>query len=125
MSKFVIEEIFMPNQDTFAIVLKNTGEAVGCVGLVPEGDEHFPAEEREREAGYWIGAPLWNKGLTTEALNALIAFYKEKGYPDSLLITTDSRNTASQRVAVKCGFHFIKDYINDGIPSKAYRLLLR
>ena len=40
MSHEVIEKIFIPNRDSFAMVLKTTGEPIGCIGLVPEGEEH-------------------------------------------------------------------------------------
>lgn len=124
MSRRVIEDFFMPNPHNFAVVLKDTDEVVGCIGLVPSGDEHFPPADHEREVGYWIGYPYWNKGLTTEALECLIAYCRETLMLKSLLLTTDSRNIASQRVAEKCRFQFVADYERDGISGKSYRLML-
>lgn len=124
MSREVIKTVFAPNPHTFAMVLRETDEAVGCIGLVPEGAEHFATAASEREVGYWIGHPYWGHGLTTEALEALIAYARDTLRLSSLLITTDSRNRASQRVAEKCGFEFVDDYIFDGIASRAYRLRL-
>lgn len=121
MSLYVIKEIFMPNPHSFAMVLKESGEPAGCIGLVPEGTEHFTPQSGEREVGYWIGHPLWGMGLTTEALVAFIAYCRDSLGLKSLLITTDAANIASQRVAAKCGFKFICDYDCDGIASKAYR----
>ena len=43
------------------MVPKDTGEPIGCTGLVPEGAEHYPLMEAELEAGYWIGRPYWNQ----------------------------------------------------------------
>lgn len=43
---------------------------------------------------------------------------------DSLQITTDQRNVASQRVAEKCGFLQVGSYVFDGIEINAYRLAL-
>ena len=71
MSREVIEKFFMPNPHNFAIVLAERGEAIGCIGLVPAGDEHHETSCSEREIGYWIGHPYWNMGLVTEALKAL------------------------------------------------------
>lgn len=122
MSRKVIEEFFLPNPDNLAITLKSTGEPIGCIGLVPSGEEHFKTADEEREVGYWIGYPYWNKGLTTEALKGLIEYYRDCKGVNSLLLTTDNRNIASQRVAEKCGFQFISDYEYDGISSKSYRL---
>lgn len=124
MSKWVINNIFIPNEDTYAIVLKETHEAIGCIGLVPGGDEHYHAENGEREIGYWIGLPFWNKGLTSEALVALMNHWSNYGTIRSLLITTDDNNLASQRVAYKCGFKLIDRYQYNGIPSSVYRAQL-
>lgn len=124
MSRMVIEEVFIPNEFAFAMVLKETREAIGCVGLVPSGDEHFGPADGEREVGYWVGYPYWNKGLTTEALEGFIAYCREYIGLKSLLLTVDGRNIASQRVAEKCGFQFVKNYDYDGVGSKSYRLKL-
>ena len=124
MSREVIEEVFMPNPHCFAIVLKESGEPVGCIGLVPIGGEHRETICSEREVGYWIGYPLWNRGLTTEALNGFIGYCRDNLNLSSLLITADSRNTASTRVAEKCGFRLVDYYIYDGVKSTAYRLEL-
>lgn len=123
MSRQVIRDFFIPNEYTYAMVLKETGEPIGCIGLVPAGEEHFATLADEREAGYWIGHPYWEKGLTTEALKALIVFCEHNLRLDSILITTDANNKASQRVAEKCGFKFIADYDNSGMPAKAFRLI--
>lgn len=124
MSREVIERFFMPNPHTLAITLKETGEPIGCIGLVPEGDEHYETEYSEREVGYWIGYPYWNMGLTSEALEALIDYCRESVDLSSLLITTDKRNVASQRVAEKCGFVFVEEYSYGNIAGCAYRLRL-
>lgn len=125
MSREVIRDFFMPNPFTLAMVLKETDEPIGCIGLVPVSDEHFKPETNEREVGYWIGHPYWGIGLTTEALAALICFCRDTLHLDSLLITTDAKNKASQRVAEKCGFHHIADYNFNGTDSHAYRLILK
>lgn len=125
MSREVIEKIFIPNPDSFAMILKKSNEAIGSIGLVPKNDEHHSTSINEREAGYWIGYPYWSEGLTTEALNIFIEYCRDTLRLDSLLITTDATNIASQRVAEKCGFRFIENYEYDGIHSKAYRLNLK
>ena len=125
MSRDVIEQFFIPNPHTYAMVSRDTDEPIGCIGLVPEGDEHYAVKPCEREAGYWIGRPYWNRGLTTEALKALILYCRERMRLDSLIITTDALNVASGCVATKCGFTHIDDYIlQDTTLSKAYRLIL-
>lgn len=124
MSREVIGCFFMPNPHLFAVVLKTTDEPVGCIGLVPEGEEHYRTGACEREVGYWIGFPYWGQGLITEALDAFIVYCRDRLKIESLLITTDSRNHASQRVAAKCGFRFVDDYKYNDIESKAFTLRL-
>lgn len=124
MSRNVIINYFIPTPDTFAIVLKSSNEPIGCIGLVPQGAEHFQPLDGEREVGYWIGHPHWNKGLTSEALTGLIGYCRDQLGLRSLLITADSKNIASHRVATKCGFSHVTDYLIDTIPSKAFRLNL-
>lgn len=124
MSREVIEKFFMPNEATFAMVLRDTGEPVGCIGLVPEGGEHYAVLPSEREVGYWVGRPLWGRGLTPEALEGLIAYCRDVLSLRSLLITTDMRNAASQRVAEKCGFLPVGEFDCDGCPSMAFRRAL-
>ncbi|MDE6334420.1 MAG: GNAT family N-acetyltransferase, partial [Muribaculaceae bacterium] len=58
------------------------------------------------------------------ALLGVIDWCKSNLNLDSLLITADAANIASQRVAVKCGFALIADIDNDGIPTKVFRIAL-
>ena len=125
MSAWVIREVFMPNADCYAMELKSTGEAVGCIGLVPAGDEHYSAQPGEREAGYWIGHPYWGQGLTTEALRALVEHYADCSELLSLLITADAANVGSHRVAEKIGFRLVAEYDMEGVRSKAFRRELK
>jgi len=125
MSREVIKQFFMPNEDTFAMVLKETDEAIGCIGLVPAGDEHHSTSYMEREVGYWIGYPHWGKGLTTEALREFLDYCKNHLGLESILLTTDFRNKGSQRVAEKCGFIQFDRYDLDGIDILAYRKMLK
>lgn len=125
MSRRVITDFFMPNPFNFAMVLKDTDEPIGCIGLVPSDDEHFAVLPNEREVGYWVAYPYWGRGLTTEALLGLIDWCTKILRLDSLLITTDINNKASQRVAEKCGFTHITDIDNEAIPTKVFRLHTR
>lgn len=121
MSKWVINNVFIPNKDTYAIVLQSTQEVIGCIGFVPIGEEHYKTQKDEREIGYWIGLPYWNQGLTSEALIGLMDYLSGQDKADSLLITTDANNIASQRVSEKCGFVRIDKFDNSGIQTYAYR----
>ena len=52
---------------TLAITLDSDG-LVGAVGL------HINTVHSRGELGYWIGLPFWNRGLATEAAEALLEF---------------------------------------------------
>lgn len=124
MSRQIIESFFMVNEATFAMELQATGEPIGCIGLVPEGHEYYPVLRAEREIGYWVGRPHWGRGLTSEALEALIGYCRDVLSLRSLLITTGLHNIASQRVAGKCGFLPVGEFAYDGSPNMAFRLKL-
>lgn len=104
-SREIIKTVLSADE-TYAVVLKETGEPIGSIGLMTTRSEIFSANmvENEYEIGYWIGEPFWGQGLITEAVNELLrhAFNDLKaiavwsGYFDG--------NEKSKRVQEKCGF---------------------
>ena len=99
----IIRTVFN-NDSNWAIVLKETGEAIGAIGYGPSCDCKLPSREDEPLCGYWIAKPYWNRGICTEALQCML---------DLILTTTDIPslisghfvdNPASGRVMEKCGF---------------------
>lgn len=105
-SRQVIREVFSAPY-TFAVVLKETGEPVGCCGLVPDGarpDEHIGVNDAE--IGYWIGRPFWGNGLIPEAVRCLMQFCFCRLNMNSLWVAFNETNQKSRRVAEKCGFSF-------------------
>ncbi len=79
---------FFHNETTWAIVLKETGEAIGCIGYYTHETSNIPIGENDCEVGYWVGKPYWNKGICTEALKLMLdyciqveAFRKHLGRP--------------------------------------------
>lgn len=81
----------------FALELRDTGEFIGGSGLLPELRHH------RAEAGYWLGAPYWGRGLATEALGALLRFGFEQLELNKIFATHHAENLASGRVMEKCG----------------------
>ncbi len=102
----VIREVFSA-PETYAVVLKESGEPVGCIGLL-FGDNRNSREMQpnEAEVGYWIGVLFWGQGLIPEALDALI----QRGFRtlglDAMWISLNEANVRSRRVAEKCGFTY-------------------
>lgn len=80
----IIRTIFS-GEGMWAVIWKETGEAIGCVG-------------------YWIARPYWGKGICTEALKMIIGYcFNEKGFT-TLWGSFFPSNPASGRVMEKCGF---------------------
>lgn len=71
MSRKVIQDFFQPNPFTLAMVLKETDEPIGCIGLVPRGEEHYKPQANEREVGYWIGFPYWGQRADNRSVGIL------------------------------------------------------
>lgn len=87
-----------------AVVLRETGQPVGSVGLMPRGVGTAPAEEDEAEIGYWIGVPYWGQGLIPEAVRELQRYSFEELGLRGLWCGYYEGNDKSRRVQEKCGF---------------------
>jgi [ribosomal protein S5]-alanine N-acetyltransferase len=86
-----------PNDVTFAITLRETGELLGAMGLVV-GREHDRAE-----IGYWIAVEQWNRGYATEAAREVIRYGFEELNLNRIFAMYFARNAASGRVMQKLG----------------------
>ena len=95
---------FFRNDYTWAIVLKETNEPIGCVGYLPSSVSNLPIEEDQCEVGYWVARPYWNMGICTEALQQVVDHcFNVKGFT-ALWGTFFPSNPSSGRVMEKCGF---------------------
>lgn len=103
-SRTMIETFF--NTDYFwAVELKETSEAIGCIGYLPPEISNIPIADNDAEVGYWIARPYWNRGLCTEALAKLVDYcFREKNF-DTLWGDYFTDNPASCKVMLHCGFH--------------------
>ncbi|PLW95364.1 MAG: N-acetyltransferase [Marinilabiliales bacterium] len=81
-----------------AIVIE--GEAVGSIGITPQGDVH----RMNAEIGYWLAEPFWGKGITTEAVKRMSAYAFEKFEVNRLFAKCFGYNKPSHRVLEKAGF---------------------
>lgn len=53
-SRAVIKEYFS-NDYTWALVSKQTGAIIGCMGYYPYGESNIDIGKEDAEVGYWIG----------------------------------------------------------------------
>jgi len=95
---------FFKNETTWAVVLKETNEVIGCVGYHPAEKSNIQIEDDCGEVGYWIAKPFWNKGLATEALKIVIDFCFNVKKMRMLYGDHFIDNPASGKVMEKCGF---------------------
>ncbi len=92
--------------ETYAVVLKETSEAIGSIGVIFSRSETKSAKMRENECevGYWIGEPFWGQGLIPEAVNELLRYIFEDLHLAAVWCGYYDGNEKSKRVQEKCGF---------------------
>ena len=67
-SREIIRKV-LSKEETYAIVLKETGLPVGSIGL---HSNDLASKPDELELGYWIGVPYWGQGLVPEAAREML-----------------------------------------------------
>ena len=101
-SREIIRKV-LSKPETYAVVLKETGRAIGSIGLHFHSDL---AKENEPELGYWIGRPFWGRGLVPEAARALLNHaFLDLGC-SQVWCGYYEGNERSKRVQEKLGFVF-------------------
>ena len=100
--------------ETYAVVDKHTGCAVGSIGLMIGSASNMELPETEAEIGYWIGVPYWGQGLIPEAVQAIIDYAFEQLHLEKLWCGYYDGNAKSARVQEKCGFLY--QYTKENVP---------
>lgn len=99
----MIKNIFT-NDTTWAIVLKETGEAIGAMGYFTHDTSNIPIGTNDCEIGYWVARPYWNQGICTEALRLMLDYCINVKQYENIWSDHFIGNPASGRVMQKCGF---------------------
>ena len=92
------------DENTYAIVLIDTNQIIGCISLMFKDKANLSILEDETELGYWIGRPYWNQGYVSEAAKTLIRYGFESLHLSKIWCLNFSDNLASARVKEKLGF---------------------
>ena len=93
--------------ETYAVVLKETGEPVGSVGIMFGNGVHSATMENDdAEIGYWIGVPYWGQGLIPEAVQRLLKRCFVELDVKRVWCGHYDGNIKSRRVMEKCGFKY-------------------
>lgn len=104
-SRQIIRDV-LSAPETYAVVLKETGRPVGCVGLMIGAASNIGIPDTEGEIGYWIGVPYWGQGLIPEAVRAIMRYaFLDLGLKKLWCGYFDG-NEKSKRVQEKCGFRY-------------------
>ncbi|MDE7281185.1 MAG: GNAT family N-acetyltransferase [Ruminiclostridium sp.] len=129
-SKGVIEDwVKLYSDERFyhwAIVLKENGdEPIGDIAVV-----NLDNQISKAHIGYCIGKAWWRKGITSEALKAVIDFLFDTVEVNRIESRHDVNNPNSGRVMKKCGMKYegtmrSNDWNNQGICDSCYYALLR
>ena len=80
------------------IVLKESGEPIGSIGVV-----RLCEEIKEAEIGYCLGFRWWHQGIMTEALREVIRFLFDEVGLNRITAKHDVNNPHSGAVMKKCG----------------------
>ena len=90
-------------KDTFAVCLKETGKAIGSVGLhrndIAEADDEY-------ELGYWLGKPFWGQGIIPEASREMLRYAFADLNMARVWCGHYDGNVKSRRVMEKLGFRY-------------------
>ena len=102
-----ILDLFINEDKTFAIVLKENNKVIGSLGVEEYGMEQALSEFFDyngREIGYVLSKDYWGKGLMPEAVKAVIDYLFNVQKLDFLTCGYYEFNNQSKKVQEKCGF---------------------
>ena len=100
--------------ETYAVVDKCTGCAIGSIGLMVGKASNIGIPDTEGEVGYWIGVPYWGQGLIPEAVQEILRYAFEELHLEKVWCGYFDGNIKSKRVQEKCGFQY--QYTKEKVP---------
>ena len=111
-----ILDMFIKEDKTFAIVLKENNKVIGSLGVEKYGLEDKLTEFNDyygREIGYVLSKDYWGKGIMPEAVGAVISYLFNDLNLDFLTCGYYDFNNQSKRVQEKCGFKPYRKLVMD------------
>lgn len=115
-----ILNLFIREDKTFAVCIKETGKVIGSLGVEKYGREEDLTEffpYRGREIGYVLAKDYWGQGLMPEAVHAVIRYLFEEKDLDFLTCGYFDFNAQSKRVQEKCGFRPYRKMVGTRLGS--------
>ncbi len=102
----------------FAITLRDTGELIGCGGIVMQETD----QGVEPEVGYQMRHDQWGKGYATEMARGCMKYAFETMRADHIISLIRPDNAASRRVAEKNSLVVDREYVWKGQLHLVYRM---
>ncbi|MCP3140821.1 GNAT family N-acetyltransferase [Pyxidicoccus xibeiensis] len=99
---------------------KATGRFVGEVGLADFRRDIQPSFAGAKEAGWVLMPEAHGKGYATEAVRAVLAWAEQRFGPERVVCIIAPENTASTKVASKCGFRELAPGTYKGEPTRMF-----
>lgn len=96
--RFILRQYREGDPSSYGMVLKETGRLIGTIGFMS-----YNAENSTVEVGYSMARAMWNRGLMTEALQAVLRLSFEELRLHRVEAQHETSNPASGHVMLKCG----------------------
>lgn len=112
-SREIIKTV-LSEPEIYAVILKETGQPVGSIGLKLGKASNIGIPETEGEVGYWIGVPYWGQGLIPEAVREIMRYGFEDLNLEKIWCGYFDGNEKSKRVQEKCGFRY--HHTSENVP---------
>ena len=112
-SRRIIRDVLSADE-TYAIVLKETGMPIGSIGLKFHCD--LAEKDDEAELGYWLGVPYWGRGIVPEAAKELLRHAFDDLGLNRVWCGYYDGNEKSKRVQEKLGFKYHRTSDNVPVP---------
>lgn len=99
----ILQTIFIPQKNTWAITRKEDRLLIGAIGILPD-----PKRENSNTGmiGYWLDEAQWEKGYIFEAASAVLNYGFNKLGLTLISANCYPQNKRSQRVLEKMGFAY-------------------
>lgn len=120
-----IVKLFIENNDTYAIVLKDENKVIGSIGLHDRQPDEILKDLNQREVGYVLSPKYWGQGLMPEAVKAVLDYGFNEMKLDLMWCGHFDFNNNSKRVVEKIGFNykFTKKTTMSQLENKEVNLL--
>jgi RimJ/RimL family protein N-acetyltransferase len=106
----------------FAVLDRGSGAFLGDAGLADFHRDITPSLHGMAEAGWVLGPGAWGRGIATEAVGAVLGWYRATASARPVACILAPENLASHRVALKCGFADWAETGYRGEPTLLMRL---